>query len=168
MKPISNYPFQIPQEFGIVHFADLYTIEGFPSHGRTVDQLAELLFDIPVPGVKTLLKIRDMLVRPLGLKTTSTIQNRTGDFIAGFPVLQRSEACITLGKNDRHLNFRIFIQCEQHADGSARLHLSTAVHFNNWLGRAYFVPVRPMHRLIVGCMARRAQKLLAASRVTVQ
>lgn len=168
MKPINNYPFQIPQAFGTVHFADLYTIHGFPPHERSVVQFAELLFKTPVPGTKTLLWIRDMLVRPLGLKTVSAIEHRTGDTIAGFRLLQLGETCLTLGEDDRHLNFRIFIQCEQHADGSASLHMSTAVHFNNWLGRAYFVPVRPIHRLIVGYMVRRAQKQLGAARTTVQ
>jgi hypothetical protein len=32
--------------------------------------------------------------------------------------------------------------------------VSTIVRFHNWLGRAYFVPVRPFHRLIVPAMIR--------------
>ena len=32
--------------------------------------------------------------------------------------------------------------------------VSTIVRFNNWLGRLYFLPVRPIHRLIVPAMLR--------------
>ncbi|MBW4457320.1 MAG: DUF2867 domain-containing protein [Nostoc indistinguendum CM1-VF10] len=32
--------------------------------------------------------------------------------------------------------------------------VSTVVKFNNWLGRAYFVPVRPVHKIIVPAMMR--------------
>lgn len=168
MKSIIEYPFEIPSEFGTVHFADLYTLAGFSSFGRTVEQLATLLFEIPVPGTKALLWVRDLIVRPLGLKTSSSLHRKTGDRIAGFHVLDRSEDCLILGENDYHLDFRVYMKLMIQPDGLACLHLSTVVHYNNWLGKLYFVPVRPVHRFIVGCMVRRARKLLGASIMKVQ
>jgi Protein of unknown function (DUF2867) len=71
-----------------------------------------------------------------------------------FKVLDRQDDEILLGEDDRHLNFRASVQLKREAEKCWAI-VSTVVQFNNWLGHAYFVPVRPIHKIIVLAMMRR-------------
>jgi len=62
---------------------------------------------------------------------------------------------LLLGADDRHLDFRISIQCTG-IDGGSELRVVTVVKFTNSLGRIYFLPVKPIHRIIVPAMMGRA------------
>lgn len=102
-------------------------------------QAVELAFTMP-GWVDGLLKLRNSLVKPLGLKTG--IDNRdAGDAI--FPITYESDSELLLGTNDSHLNFRIAVL--QH---EGRVYMSTWVHPHNWLGRAYLQVVMPFHVMI--------------------
>jgi hypothetical protein len=54
------------------------------------------------------------------------------------------------------LNFRVSLFLKQQAPGTnyKELTVSTAVEFNNWFGRLYFLPVPPFHKLIVPAMLK--------------
>lgn len=92
-----------------------------------------------------LLRLRNALVRPFGLKT-----GEPGQPI--FPTCHETEDEIILGTDDRHLDFRIGLIRQ---DG--RLYMSTWVHPHNRWGRAYLVLVMPFHILISrGAVARMA------------
>lgn len=92
-----------------------------------------------------LLRLRNALVRPFGLKT-----GEPGQPI--FPTCHETEDEIILGTDDRHLNFRI---CLYRQDG--RLYMSTWVRPHNLWGRAYLTLVMPFHILISrGAVARMA------------
>jgi len=102
-------------------------------------QAVELAFTMP-GWVDGLLKLRNSLVKPLGLKTG--IDNRdAGDAI--FPITHESDSELLLGTDDSHLNFRIAMM--QH---EGRVYMSTWVHPHNWLGRAYLQVVMPFHVVI--------------------
>ncbi len=92
-----------------------------------------------------LLALRNMLVRPFGLKTGAPDRPI-------FPTCLESEDELVLGTDDRHLNFRIgLIRAE------GRLYMSTWVHPHNVWGRAYLRLVMPFHILISrGAVARMA------------
>lgn len=93
---------------------------------------------------RALLRLRDALVRPLGLKSAAD------DASTGFPVEYASEDEIIVGMDDRHLDFRI---TALKSDGT--LHLATWVHRNSALGRAYLALISPFHRLILRSAIRR-------------
>ena len=102
---------------------------------------------LAMPGwADTLLRLRNRIVKPLGLKTESS---DSGDG-AIFPVEYEGADELIIGTDDRHLNFRICIR--QEAD---RIHMATWVHRNNALGRAYLMIVTPFHVLIVRDAMRR-------------
>ncbi|MGW5428482.1 DUF2867 domain-containing protein [Streptomyces sp. NPDC004059] len=103
-----------------------------------------LFRDLP-PCVRRLMRLRDALVRPSGL--------RRGDHRASmpFPCLPATEREVIIGVDDRHLDFRGSV----HTDG-ATLTPATVVHFHRALGRLCFRPVRPFHRRIVRAALRRA------------
>ncbi len=105
-----------------------------------------------------LMRLRDALVRPFGLKTSPRGRRPLPHFVPGervglFTLFQRSEQELLLGEDDRHLDFRL---CLRVADGEASL--ATAVRFRNNFGRVYFFLVRPFHALVVQGMLRRAIK----------
>jgi hypothetical protein len=92
-----------------------------------------------------LLRLRNTLVRPFGLKTGT-------EGAPIFPVCHETADQIILGTDDRHLDFRIGLI---RADG--RLYMSTWVHPHNAWGRAYLAAVMPFHILISrGAVARMA------------
>ena len=86
------------------------------------------------------------------------IQNldlQPGNSLAGWKVYQRAANEIILGADESHLNFRVSIVLTEQA-GIQWLTVTTIVHYNNWRGRAYFVPVRVGHQIIVPHVVRTA------------
>jgi hypothetical protein len=90
--------------------------------------------------VKWLLSLRNLLVRPFGLKTGAAPETPK---VAIFPICKEDQDELVLGLDDKHLNFRIGLI---RADG--RLYMSTWVHPHNLWGRAYLAAVMPFHILI--------------------
>ncbi|TLP67870.1 DUF2867 domain-containing protein [Parasedimentitalea maritima] len=105
----------------------------------SVDQAAARAMEFP-GWAKGLLRLRNILVAPLGLRS----EFPEGEKIGPFPIDQRTENEIILGLDDSHLNFRISIL----KDGT-QAYCATWVHRNNWLGRAYLALIMPFHVLIV-------------------
>lgn len=87
-----------------------------------------------------LLKLRNLIVAPLGLKTTAD----AGPAFGMFPVVQSGPERVVLGFDDWHLNFRVVIDVV----AGRRVTLTTLVKRNNWLGRIYLAVVMPFHKLI--------------------
>lgn len=97
------------------------------------------------PWAAALLRLRNALVRPFGLKTGEPDKPI-------FPTCHETTDELILGTDDRHLNFRIgLIRAE------GRIFMSTWVHPHNRWGRAYLRLVMPFHILITrGAVARMA------------
>lgn len=103
---------------------------------------------LALPGwAAALLKLRNTLVRPFGLKTGEPERPI-------FPTCLESDDELILGTDDRHLNFRIGLYRQ---DG--RMFMSTWVHPHNAFGRTYLRLVMPFHILISrGAVARMATR----------
>ena len=112
------------------------------------------------PGVSRLMRLRNVLVRPLRLRTSPLgcpvssllCANPEGVFAGKFPVLSQREdldgrrAQVILGADDRHLRFRSCVAAEMGADGRVRVSLGTRVHYRNWFGRFYMAVIDRVHR----------------------
>ncbi|GAA3854274.1 DUF2867 domain-containing protein [Celeribacter arenosi] len=96
-----------------------------------------------------LLRLRNVIVRPLGLKTGSAKDGRD----AIFPMHYSSDTEIIIGTDDAHLNFRISVLRQ-----NGHLHMATWVHRNNWIGRVYLLIVMPFHVAIVRNAMRQIAK----------
>ncbi|WP_341867573.1 DUF2867 domain-containing protein [Marilutibacter alkalisoli] len=133
-----------------------------PSAGAT-DLLARVLegFLTNRPaGVTGLMRLRNILVRPLRLRTSplgcpasSLLSNdRTQLFVGRFPVLaQRMDldgrrAQVILGADDRHLVFRSCVGVEIGDDGRIHVSLGTRVRCRNLFGRLYMALINGVHR----------------------
>lgn len=111
--------------------------------------------------VEKLFALRNNVVAMFGLKTSEKIADRNalinsfkcekGEQIGLFRVYDKTKNEVLLGEDDKHLNFRVSLFIEQlpHDSTTKKLVISTTVKFHNWLGRLYFLPVRPFHTLIV-------------------
>lgn len=118
--------------------------------------------------------VRSRIVGIFGLKTTNNASNRQGLFndfqcepneqLGLFKVFDRTENEVIVGEDDKHLNFRVSLFKIDNIGNPASksLVISTTVEFKNWLGKLYFVPVRPLHRLIVPAMLKRIIKEIEA------
>lgn len=67
---------------------------------------------------------------------------------------------ILLGEGDKHLDIRLSAVCALDDDGEMRFAVTTLVEFHNAVGRLYFVPVRPFHRLMMRALLRRVDRRL--------
>jgi hypothetical protein len=150
-----------------VDYGDAYAV-ALPS-GVSAPAFAEAVFASPPRWVAKLMALRNAIVRPLGLIATrsgfahaAAVANGTGERICVFPVLAAAPDEVLLGLDDRHLDFRISVRVLD--EGCEHLGvLTTLVRFHGALGRAYFVPGRPAHRLIVPTMLRSAARRLTAA-----
>jgi hypothetical protein len=154
-------PSLISQAFLKTDYADAYTVELPLGRDYTLTEVAVLFLTTSLPWEQQLMTLRNWLVRPFGLKTGQADGGQAGQKItfepgtqAGFfRVYQQAAQEILLGEDDYHLDFRLSILLIRHNDRQF-LTVSTIVKHNNWLGRAYFLPVRLFHRLIVPATMR--------------
>ena len=152
----------IADVFSHADYADAYRVQLPAGAPRDIDALTYSALGAAPRWIHALMALRDRIVRVVGLKTTPPNQGnlartplQPGAALGIFRVIARSADEILLGENDRHLDFRVSVL--RQSDGAADwVIVSTVVRFNNWLGRAYFLPVRPLHRLIVPAMLRSA------------
>lgn len=114
-------------------------------------------------GVSRLMKLRNTLVKPLGLRTSplgcpvSTLLARdSGAYFAGkYPVLAQSlstdgrEAQVILGADDKHLSFRSCIGVHIGDNGSIDISLGDRIHCKNMFGHFYMSIVNPVHRAYI-------------------
>lgn len=96
-----------------------------------------------------LLRLRNILVWPFGLRGDNADAPPGVELIGMFPVVHKEQREIVLGFDDMHLNFRIVVTAEPADGGAIRARLMTLVHRNNALGRVYLAVIMPFHKLIV-------------------
>jgi len=102
---------------------------------------------------EALLSLRNMLVAPLGLKTSGASPGAPRDMIGIFPVVSQTPDRLIAGFNDHHLDFRVVIDVTGLGD-VRQVTATTLVLTHNWLGRIYLAIILPFHRLIVPALLR--------------
>ncbi|MHC1774946.1 MAG: DUF2867 domain-containing protein [Lentimicrobium sp.] len=143
--------------FDKIHYLDCYRIHMQSDFG--IDKITTEIFRTP-KWVNILMSLRNNIVGLFGLNTGSIEEKNiepyypVGSKAVYFQVLKRSENEIVMAENDKHLNFRTSVFVER-AQTRTSIYLSTIVHYNNILGRLYFLPVRPFHKIIVKSLLRR-------------
>lgn len=114
----------------------------------------------PPPGVTHLMAFRNVLVKPLGLRTSplgcpvSSLLSTSGGprFMNRYPVFeQRIDASDTfaqviLGADDKHLRFRSCVSVRIRGPRQIELSLGTRVECTNLFGHAYMAVVDHFHR----------------------
>jgi len=133
-------------------FIDAYRLE---VEGRALDarRAAERMIGHAPRWVDALLTLRNMLVAPLGLKTTGASETEPREMVGIFPVLSQTPDRLVSGFNDKHLDFRVVVDVAS-ADAGQEVTATTLVLTHNLLGRGYLAIILPFHRLIVRSMLR--------------
>lgn len=133
-------------------FADAFriTIDGAVLDARTA---AERMLGHAPRWMAALLKLRNLLVRPFGLKTSGADPGNLRPLIGMFPVVDETPQRIVLGFDDKHLDFRVVVDVSPIGKAS-QVTATTLVHTHNTLGRFYLAAIMPFHRLVVKTMLR--------------
>lgn len=160
-----------------IHHEDTFniTINGSHFKRHNAHQLLEIMLEgflINAPkGVSKLMLIRNILVTPLGLRTSplgcpvsSLLSSNTSNLFANqYPVLDQyindadTVAQVILGANDRHLIFRSCVGVEVINDNHIKLSLGNRIHCKNLFGRFYMSVIDYVHRhYIAPTMLRRS------------
>lgn len=142
------------------------TLRASSLHGVTApavlaDVLEGFLLNRPT-GVSWLMQLRNVLVKPLRLRTSplgcpvSSLLSteRCSLFQDKYPVLEQSvdscglQAQVLLGADDRHLRFRSCVGVRMQGD-TVHITLATRVQCRNWFGRMYMASIHQVHRRYV-------------------
>ena len=117
----------------------------------------------PPPGVARMMAFRNVLVRPLGLRTSplgcpvSSLlsPDKSNLFANRFPVLDQAIdehnrlAQVVLGANDKHLLFRSCVGVRLVGNSRVEFTLGTRVRCKNLFGRFYMAAIDRVHRAYV-------------------
>lgn len=130
-------------------FADAAIVALPPSKASLTDDprwWAEQVFSVrsAPKWVVALLGVRQMLVGLIGVK-------RADRSVFDVTTVEGSEALIFA--RDSHLDFAAGVKIDL---DHRFLTVTTAVRFNNWRGRLYFIPVSVLHGPVTRSMTRRA------------
>jgi hypothetical protein len=133
-------------------FADTFRIAAGDAN-LDARQAAERMFLTPPPWIDRLMRLRNAIVAPLGLKTPSHRKAIAANSIGPFPVITETPQRLVAGFDDRHLDFRVIVDVSGVSPGR-QVTATTLVKTHNLLGRAYLAAIMPFHRMIVPAMLR--------------
>ncbi|MCU6453907.1 DUF2867 domain-containing protein [Sphingomonas sp. A2-49] len=121
----------------------------------------------PPPWLRGLLGLRDALVRPFGVRTTTAMRDAAGPHrhIDFFRIRSETPDEIVLGDDDRHLDFRVSFLKRSGPHGTEVV-ATTAVHVNNAFGRVYITLIAPFHHMVVRTSLMRLAAAMASGRTT--
>lgn len=109
--------------------------------------------------VKAATRLRDRLVKPLGLKTAESLP-RDASLLDALTTDRDDAEVFSTGLDDRHLDFRVTLIKET----GGRFALATRIEPHNALGRAYLCAVLPAHRIIMRGLASTLSRPIGESR----
>lgn len=128
-------------------YADSFEVSAGFDRPASARQAAAAIFRLS-PAGRSLMRMRDTLVAPAGLRSSSTADTGV------LPVVRTTRDACVLGLDDRHLDFRVLVEL-----AGEKVRCTTVVHRHNLGGRLYFAVVRPFHRLAVpSLLARTAER----------
>ncbi|MDB5012926.1 MAG: hypothetical protein JWQ25_1128 [Daejeonella sp.] len=154
----------IQSSFTVIDYRDAYTAEFLFPADLSIDECVQAFFNSAPKWVTGLMNFRNKMVKSLGLKTSGIFDKEeqkanfkveVGNGLGLFKILKKSPKEVMMGEDDKHLNFRVsLLLTKEDSFNNYRLTLSTAVKMNNLFGKMYFLPVKPIHKLIVPVMLR--------------
>jgi hypothetical protein len=133
-------------------FIDAYRIE-IGDNRLDAREAAKRMFAHTPRWIDALLKLRNLIVAPFGLKTSGAGEATASGMIGLFPIVSETPERLVAGFNDSHLDFRVVIDVRP-AGAGQQVTATTLVRTHNRLGRIYLKTIMPFHRLIVRTMLR--------------
>lgn len=147
----------IADRFAGADLVDAYAIRLPPDSSRDIETLTRFMLGDEAPWLRLLMGVRDAVVAGFGLKTSATLRRASLegnlDRVYIFRVYTVAGDEMTLGEDDKHLDFRLSVLRR-----SDDIVVTTVVHCHNLLGRLYLTLITPFHRLVVKAILRRAAR----------
>jgi hypothetical protein len=137
-------------------FADAFSIASQTTDLTARDAATRMLSQSP-PWVEALMRLRDLIVTPFGLKTAQSARHADIDKVGFFPVISETPQRLVAGFNDSHLDFRVVVDVATEGTGQ-RVTATTVVLMHNWLGRIYLTVIKPFHRMVVRSMLQQVTR----------
>lgn len=132
-------------------YSDSFSKEVMTKESITPDAFFNMAFNQFPAWIDWLLKLRNTIVKPLGLDT----QSRFSDSVCEWSANE-----IIWGMPDKHLDFHVSMWCGEYREGKQELRITTVVKYNNWFGRSYFFVIRPFHGTIIRSLLNSIQSRL--------
>lgn len=140
-----------------VDFKDTFSTT---NHVDDLKTISHLIFGTFPKWVGALMKLRNTLVKPLGLKVDMpedyNIDFSVGSYNGFFKIFDILDNEVVLGADDKHLKFRVSIY--NSTEMQFNIKVTTLVEYNNIFGKIYMAVVAPFHRVVVKSMVKRAYK----------
>lgn len=136
-------------------FADAFSTTTVAT-AMTARAAAERMFGRSPWWVDALMTLRDAIVTPLGLKTSTSTLHDHVDKVGVFPVLSETPQRLVAGFDDNHLDFRVVIDLAPSGSGQS-VTATTVVLTHNMVGRTYLAIIKPFHRIVVRTMLKQVQ-----------
>lgn len=156
---------RITQLYAHTNLADAYAIDLPPHASHDPEVLARFLFAHQAAWVASLMRLRDAVVAPLGIKTSKALRATTDPRgvarVGIFRIYETHGHEVILGEDDTHLDFRLSVLCQTRKVGLeevACVVASTVVHCHNRIGRLYLLLIAPFHRMVVRSALRNAAR----------
>ncbi len=140
------------------NFADCYQLE---LEGQNLDAESatrRVMGRNPV-WIARLMRLRNLIVAPLGLKAAPDERLGADRSIGTFPQVSKSQNRVVLGLDDRHLDFRVVVDVVNCEGGRQLVSATTYVKTHNALGWFYLAVVKPFHTIIVPTMLDQAARV---------
>lgn len=174
------------EHLGVHHHQDMFALvlEDALIDGLSATELLGALLDSfishPPVGVSYLMALRNLLVKPFGLRTSplgcpvSSLLDapHSQQFLGRYPVRDQrvtrdnTVAQVILGADDRHLRFRSCVAARVLGPARVELTLGTRVQCTNLFGRLYMALIDHVHRRYISPAMLRmaAEQVLAQKR----
>ncbi len=154
---------RLAPRYGGADLADAYAI-GLPSGaGRDVETISRLVLGQSPRWLRSLMRLRDVLVTPLGIRTSR--QLRAASEVEGarhiglFRILSVDLDELIVGQDDKHLGFHVSVLIRpSETEAVDEVVATTVVDCHNLLGRTYLLVISSFHRLIVRANLQRAAR----------
>ena len=141
-----------------IDYADCFSCQFTSIRSIHLDSIVRFLLNSQTWWSKNLMKLRNILVKPFGLKTDSDVQPiinfSKGKMTGFFKVLEINEEEVHLLASDKHLEACLSIIMSK-TNNHYEVSITTTVYFRNTLGHVYFFFIKPFHKLIVKSMLSR-------------
>lgn len=128
------------------------------NHFDSLEIIGKKIFDDFPEWIMALLRLRNFLVKFIGLKVKIpddyNTEYRVGGYVGYFKIYSIHDNELILGANDSHLCFRVSI-FNSH-EKNYNIKVTTLVEYQNRKGKFYMWVVAPFHRLVVKRMVKQA------------
>lgn len=115
----------------------------------SVKELVNLMFSQYPKWIMRIYNIRNLIVKPFGLKTNKSFTNM---------IVEQDDNEIIIGAKDKHLTFYVSLFCSDIKDKKQVASITTLVKYENILGKIYFAVIWLFHKIIVAYLFKRAIK----------